>query len=108
MSRIPRDLALVAFATMLSSCTDPHAQVQGRAKFFSGATPAAAGALAGQSTIAAAVVAGNGTWKLSPDRVTMKLTGIALRTAEGPGANGSAGDCTVTYEKSKPGLTQLA
>jgi hypothetical protein len=108
MTRTRRVMALAAVAAMTGSCTDPQSQVQGRAKFFSGATPAAAGITAGPVTDAAAVVPQNGTWKLSPDKVTMTLTGISMRTADGPGSNGAAGECTVTYEKSKPGLTQLA
>ena len=107
MTGTRRTVTLAAIAAMLAGCTDPHPQVQGRVKFFSGPTPGAVGTTA---HLAANIgtIPRNGTWKLSPDKVTMRLTNITLRTADGPGGNSSAGDCTVTYEKSKPGLTQLA
>ena len=88
--------------------------VQTRARFFNGATPAGGPSVQLGFAPAAALTAtvpGNGRWMLSPDRVTMTLTHIRLgggATGNGGGGSGSDVTCSITYDKSKPGLTQLS
>jgi hypothetical protein len=103
-SRIALAFALIVVGTSCDS-TGPRGTVQGKARFYNGATPGTAGTPANLSVAAAAPF--NGTWAVSPDKVTLHLKKIMLLSN---GNNGTSADvdCTVEYDKSKPGLTQLA
>jgi hypothetical protein len=46
-------------------------------------------------------------WFLSPDQITMTLTGIQPMGSGGGGGPVITVNCSITYDKSKPGLTQL-
>jgi hypothetical protein len=97
------------------------------ARFYNGATPAASSAAqirAGRAALPAAdaqaparapALQANQTsqlcsakcWFLSPDRITMTLTGIQPNLSSGNSGPVIAVNCPVTYDKTKPGLTQL-
>ncbi len=76
--------------------------------FFSGATPAGhPGALPAvrPGTISTAVVPKDGRWFLSPDKMILTVTSIQLQG--GPMEPVSV-NCSLTYDRSQPGLTRLA
>jgi hypothetical protein len=93
---------------LLAACsTEPkHVSVTSRARFYNGATPHAVGSRANHSVTAAATPV-SGVWLLSPDKITLHLRHIDLFTSSNS-STGAAVDCVVTYDKSQPGLTQLA
>lgn len=96
---------------LLSSCADDKVRVPGSARFFNGATPPPSTAVATQSAVRdtsrGIAAAAAGSWSLSPDRMTLKLTAITLRSADNSGV-ASPVDCAISYDKSKPTLTQIA
>ena len=109
-----RSRFLFAFAcstlTLASACdkaTSPKPAVTVHARFLNGATPSgsASPALApSHAALFAAAVPANGLWVLSPDLVTMRLTHVALM---GDSVSGANVDCEMTFDKSRPSLTQL-
>src|ERR1051325_2228147 len=107
MSRSRSALAL-ALIVAGSGCdsTAPKVTVQGKARFYNGATPGTAGSKANLSVAAAPPF--NGTWAVSPDKVTLHLKKIALMSSSNGGGTSADVDCAIQYDKSKPGLTQLA
>src|SRR5262249_17821591 len=76
--------------------------------FFSGATPAghpAALRAVRANPFSTAVVPRDGNWYLSPDKMILTVTSIQLQG--GPMAP-VAVNCSLTYDRSQPGLTKLA
>jgi hypothetical protein len=95
---------VVALAMVLSACdnTGPKS-VQAKVRFLNGATPRAAGT--GATLNIGAAPPANGDWLLSPDRMTLTLKRVFF---QGTGSGTSQElNCPITYDKSKPGLTQL-
>jgi hypothetical protein len=124
--------ALMVAALALPACSKtatapgPSPQsVSAVARFYNGATPAAGGAAQSRARLSApsALTAhvpppagqatqsqGNCTsrcWFLSPDKITMTLTGIQPNYGAGTAGPLITVDCPVTYDKTKPGMTQL-
>jgi hypothetical protein len=104
---------LVVALALLSCDKATRPSVTVTARFYNGASPSSAGSApppAASGPAAAAKVPIDGRWILSPDRVTLTLTNIRL--GGGPsGSDGGSGtdvSCSVVYDKSKPGLTQLS
>jgi hypothetical protein len=96
--------ALVLVAMLASACSDDvhvGGTVAGTAKLYNGATPAGVSLVAPQRQ----GVAADGKWLVSPNRLTMKLTTIGLMGNDG-GPRETV-DCSVTYDQSQPGLTEL-
>src|SRR5437667_4562522 len=76
--------------------------------FFSGATPAghpAALRAIRPDTLSMNVIPKDGQWYLSPDKMILTVTSIQLQG--GPMAP-VAVNCSLTYDRSQPGLTKLA
>lgn len=96
---------IVALAMAVSACdnTGPKS-VQAKVRFLNGATPRATGA--GATLNVAGAPPANGDWLLSPDKMTLTLKRVFFQ-GTGPGASGEL-NCPITYDKSKPGLTELA
>lgn len=102
-----RSTALVAaLAVIVSGCdnTSPRPVAQASVRFLNGATPRASGTDAALNV--AAPPPANGEWLLSPDQMTLTLKRVFFQ-GTGSGMSGDL-NCPVTYDKSKPGLTQLA
>lgn len=97
---------VIAVASGCADSSGPRSIVQARARFFAGATPSTTGAAA--ALTAAAGPPADGIWAVSPDKVTLKLIRLDLQSSANQGTGQSiALDCTVTYDKSQPGLTQI-
>jgi len=76
--------------------------------FFSGATPAghpAALRAVRPNTLSMNVVPKDGQWYLSPDKMILTVTSIQL---QGGPMDPVAVNCSLTYDRSQPGLTRLA
>ncbi len=106
---MPRSFVLppliVALAVAVSACeTGPKPKAQAKVRFLNGATPRATGT--GAMLDIAAAPPANGDWLLSPDRMTLTLKRVFFQ-GTGPGVSGDL-NCPITYDKSKPGLTELA
>ncbi len=120
-------LAVLIFAACNSTGPDHSSRtVSVDARFYNGATSAASTVAArtmNQASINAAATAslpiaaqavpqlcttGAQCWFLTPDRVTMTLTTIQPVLSSGDPTETIAVDCLVTYDNTKPGLTQLA
>ncbi|TMA43137.1 MAG: hypothetical protein E6J81_16455 [Deltaproteobacteria bacterium] len=76
--------------------------------FFSGATPAghpAALRAVRPNTLPMDVVPKDGQWYLSPDKMILTVTSIQL---QGGSMDPVAVNCSLTYDRSQPGLTKLS
>lgn len=100
---------LSAVLALACNTTSPKKRISATARFVNGASPSSplitSATRLASSTLASAVPA-NGRWFISPEKITMKLKHVFF---SGPDQTENIPvDCTVTYDRSKPGLAQLA
>src|ERR1041385_6704471 len=111
---VTRSILVTAGLLAVAACSTEPVSVQGRARFYNGATPGAPTGGANRSAVAGTGPI-NGGWQVSPDKITLHLRQIFLQSTQTSSAGSTEGpqttadvDCLVTYDKSQPGLTQLA
>lgn len=105
MRRSARLAALcTAFAATGCNMFGSDSPVRATVQFLNGPTPAAAPLITGGANASVASAASPGQWLLSPDKVTLHVTKIRLTGDE---MDAETVSCDVTYDKSRPGLTQL-
>jgi hypothetical protein len=112
--RILRPAGALLGLTLATCKTDtgPSATARAVARFLNGATTAGVGMVQqpsrSTSPVGQLAVPTNGDWALSPDKVTLTLTHIRLFKGDGGfEMNDVAVNCPVTYDRARPGLTQI-